>query len=357
MGRRRTARRSGRRRTGRVGGGLAALLVGLLASTGCAAFDTDEDVRRARELADELYPGELDVVDARTLFPETTGSEVTLSVADDPDAAVRFRVDAGKDRCDGGPDCAAALREAVDRALREAGHLRAMRTAFDGCGYPVLATDESLTTPWIEARVTDGTLDDVLTRVGACVQRWVTARTERNGQEVPGWVTVDFAAPGAVEDLPAPKSGLPTVLRLTHGPRLAALSDEAYYVAAYPVGGDAGRTVDAASARLRIVSPFEERQAFSRRIDASVLPALRETYPDAVTAGGAGMGVWRLEQGTLRRMRGYVLFCERPPAHGKQCLGDLAALVTSDPQGRDAEVVRVLTDLRDEHGVLRLPPR
>ncbi|GHB02111.1 hypothetical protein GCM10010330_65480 [Streptomyces tendae] len=29
----------------------------------------------------------------------------------------------------------------------------------------------------------------------------------------------------------------------------------------------------------------------------------------------------------------------------------------SNPQGRDAEVVRVLTDLRDEHGVLRLPPR
>ncbi|MFK4540911.1 hypothetical protein RKD29_000507 [Streptomyces tendae] len=356
MGRRLTARGSGRRRTGRVGGGLAALLVGLLVA-GCAAFDTDDDLRRARELADELYPGELDVVAARTLFPETTGSEVTLSVADDPDAAVRFRVDAAADRCDGGPDCAAALREAVDRARREAGHLRAMRTAFDGCGHPVLATDEKLTTPWIEARVTDGTLDEVLTRVGACAQRWVTARAQRDGQEVPGWVTVDFAAPGTAEGLPAPKSGLPTVLRLTHGPRLAALAGEAYYVAAYPVGDDAGRTVDAASARLRIVSPFEERQAFSRRIDASVLPALRETYPDAVTAGGAGTGVWRLEQGTLRRVRGYVLFCERPPAGGKQCLGDLAALVTSDPRGRDAEVVRVLTDIRDERGVLRLPPR
>ncbi|MZG16926.1 hypothetical protein GTY44_26175 [Streptomyces sp. SID5914] len=28
-----------------------------------------------------------------------------------------------------------------------------------------------------------------------------------------------------------------------------------------------------------------------------------------------------------------------------------------DPQGRGAEVVRVLTDIRDEHGVLRPPPR
>ncbi|MFA3875540.1 SCO7460 family lipoprotein [Streptomyces sp. MMCC 100] len=356
MGRRRTARGSGRRRTRRVGGSLVALLAGLLV-TGCAAFDTDDDVRRARELADELYPGELDVVDARILFPETTGSEVTLSIADDPYAAVRFRVDAAKDRCDGGPDCADALRKAVDRARREAGQLRAMREAFDGCGHPVLATDEKLTAPWIEARVTDETLDDVLTRVGACAQRWVTARAEQDPRVAKGWVTVNVAAPGTADGLPAAKSALPAVLRFTHGPRLAALAGRPYYVAAYPVGDDAGRTVDAASAGLRIVSPFEERQAFSRRIDASVLPALRATYPDAVTSGGAGTGVWRLEPGTVHRMRGYVLFCERPPADGKQCFGDLAALVTSDPKGRDAEVVRVLTDIRDEHGVLRLPPQ
>ncbi|MFF9100612.1 SCO7460 family lipoprotein [Streptomyces rubrogriseus] len=356
MGRRCTARGSGRWRAGRVGWGLAALLAGLLV-TGCAAFDTDDDVRRARELAEELYPGELDVVDARILFPETTGSEVTLSVEDDPDAAVRFRVDAGKDRCDGGPDCADALREAVHRARREARHLRAMREAFDGCGHPVLATDEKLTAPWIEARVSEGTLDEVLARAGACAQRWVTARAEQGPKEVPGWVTVNFAAPGTAEGLPAAQRTLPTVLRLTHGPRLAALADKAYYVAAYPVGEDAGHTVDTASARLRIVSPFEERQAFSRRIDASVRPALRATYPEAVTSGGAGMGVWRLEPGTVRRVRGYVLFCERPPADGERCLGDLAALVTSDPRGRDAEVVDVLTDIRDERGVLRLPPR
>ncbi|MDU0252132.1 hypothetical protein RVN83_02245 [Streptomyces sp. PU10] len=355
MGRRHTARGSGRRRPGRVGAGLVALLVGALVG-GCAVFDTDDDVRRARELADDLYPGELDVVDARTLVPETTGSEVTLSVADDPDAAVRFRVDAAKDRCDGGPDCADALRAAVDRARREAGRLRAMRHAFDGCGHPVLATDEKLTAPWIEARLTDETLNDVLTRLGACAQRWVTARADQDPRAAQGWVTVNVAAPGTADDLPAAKSTLPTVLRFTHGPRRAALAGRPYYVAAYPVGDDPGRTVDVASVRLRIVSPFEERQAFSRRIDASVLPQLRATYPDAVTSGGAGMGVWRLEPGTVHRVRGHVLFCARPPADGKRCLGDLAALVTSDPAGRDAQVVRVLTDIRDEHGVLRLPP-
>ncbi|MFD8453311.1 SCO7460 family lipoprotein [Streptomyces coelicoflavus] len=356
MGSRGAVRGSGRWRAGRVGVGLTALLVGLL-GTGCAAFDTEDDVRRARELAEESYPGELEVVDARILFPESTGSEVTLAIADDPDAAVRFRIDAAKDRCDGGPNCADALREAVDRARREAGQLRAMRDAFDGCGHPLLGTDEKLTAPWIEARVTDRTVDDVLARVGACVQRWVTARAERDPGAAPEWVTVNLAAPGAADGLPEAKSTLPTVVRFTHGPRLAALAHDPYYVAAYLVGRDEDRTVDAAAAGLRIVSPFEERQAFSRRIDASVLPALRETYPDAVTAGGAGMGVWRLEQGTVRRMRGYVLFCERPPADGKQCFGDLAALVSSDPAGRDAEVVRILTDIRDEHGVLRLPPR
>ncbi|MFB7652820.1 MULTISPECIES: SCO7460 family lipoprotein [unclassified Streptomyces] len=361
MGRGRRSRRRGSGRWGsgrwarRLGGGLAAVLAGVVLS-GCAAFDTEDDERWARELAEELYPGELEVVGARILFPQSAGSEVTLSLADDPDAAVRFRVDASKDHCDGGANCAEALGRAIERARLEAGRLRAMRDAFDGCGRPVVATDVTLSAPWIEARVTDGTVDEVLTGVGACVQRWVTARAAGEPSARIASVSVNFAAPGTAGDLPAAKSALPTVPRFTHGPRLAALASDAYYVATYEVGSDAARTVDVASARLRIVSPLEERQEFSRRIDAAVLPLLRARYPDAVTTGISGLGVWRLEPGTIERTRGYVLFCARPPAGTERCLGDLAAVVTADPKGGDAALVTVRTDIRDERGVLRLPP-
>ncbi|MFG2682205.1 hypothetical protein [Streptomyces sp. NPDC048392] len=88
----------------------------------------------------------------------------------------------------------------------------------------------------------------------------------------------NLVAPGAAEDLPATRTALPTALRLTHGPRLAAWCTGPHYVAAYPVGNDARHTVEVGSARLRTVSPLQEKEGLSRRIDASVLPAPRATY-------------------------------------------------------------------------------
>ncbi|MBQ0827063.1 SCO7460 family lipoprotein [Streptomyces tagetis] len=336
-------------------GGWGVLLVGALVA-GCGVFGTGDDERRAREVAEEVLPGKLTVIGARTLVPETTGSEITFSLADDPDAAVVLRVDADKDRCDGGGTCAEALRKAVERGRSQGEHLRLMREAFEECGHPVLAVDQGLSTPWVEAEPTNGNLDEVLAEIGACVERWTTARAARPDAESPRWVSVAFAAPGTAARLPSAEEDRPTLLRLTHRPRLAALAGVPYHVAAYPVAPGAGGGAEAGTPTLRLVAPFEQREAFSRQIDASVLPELRRTHPDAVTTGGAGMGVWRLEPGRIDRMRGHVLFCARPPADGKRCLGDLAAVVTSDTEGRHASVLDVLTDIRDERGVLRLPP-
>ncbi|MYU26469.1 hypothetical protein GTY84_32910 [Streptomyces sp. SID8352] len=338
----------------RSGGGMAAALVVLLLA-GCGVFDTEDDERRARELADAFHPGRLTVIGARSLVPEATGSEVTFAVTDDPDAAVTLRLDASEERCEGGATCEEALANALERGLDRAAELRLVRDAFEGCGHRVLAVDRQRAAPWIAVRITQQGLDGVLEELGACAQRWVTARAERGRLGDSRWVSVSVTTPARAGKLPAAGSDRPTALRLTHGPRLAALSAQPYYVVDFPVGDDAEHTVDAARPQMRIVEPFERREEFSQRIDASVLPLLRGTYPEAVATGGSGLGVWRLEPGRIDRVRGYVLFCARPPEGGGRCLGDLAALVTADPEGGSAEVVRVLTDIRDERGVLDLP--
>jgi hypothetical protein len=345
----------GRRGRRRLAAGLVAALLAMPA-TGCAAFSTGDDEQRARELAEELFPGELTVIGARILFPESTGSEITFSVVGNPDAVVRLRIDAAKNRCEGRTGCAAALRKAVGQARRDAARMRTMLDAFENCGYRVLATDEKWREPWVEAQPTNADVGDVVAGIGACVQRWVTAGARRQATPLPRWVSVQLAAPQTVRGLPAAKHTQPTSLRLSDRRRLAALEKRPYYVISYPFAQDDAHRVDTASAQMRIVSPLEVRQAFSRRVEAGVLPQLRATYPHAVTTGGAGLGVWMLQPGTVDRVRGRVLFCRRPPADGKRCMGDAAAVVIADADGDSASVTGVLTDIRDEHGVVRLPP-
>lgn len=328
---------------------------------GCGSLGTGDDRRRAEELAEDLFPGTLKVIDARNLFPEAEGSEITFAFTDDPDAAARLRIDADRDRCDRGATCADALRGAVGRARADADRIRTMRKAFEDCGFPVLAVDERRATPWVEAEVGAETVEDVLASVQACARHWVRVRAARNdvgaGSARPlTSVSVSLAAPATAARLPSAEADLPTALRLAHGPRLAALSKKPYYEATYRVTGADGGDVDLTSPSLRRVLPFEERQAFGREASASALPVLRRTYPRAVPVEAVGLGVWRLEPGRIDRSRGYVLFCERPPADGRTCLGDHAAVVLADARGHAVSVLRVLDDIRDDGGVLRLPP-
>lgn len=342
------------RRLRRTGAGLAAALM-VMSATACAAFSTGDDEQRARELADAVFPGELAVIGSRILFPESTGSQITFAVTDDPDAVVRFRIDAAKNRCSGHKDCADVLRKAVERARKDAARLRTMREAFEACGHPVLASDERWSEPWVEAQPTDADVGEVVAGIGSCVQRWATATARQHETPLRRWVSVRFAAPDTARRLPTPKHDRPTALRLSDRRRLAALAKKPYYVVSYPLAQDGGPQVDVSSARMRIVSPLQVRQAFSRRVEAAVLPKLRAIYPDAVTTGGAGLGVWTLLPGSVDRVRGHVLFCRRPPADRGRCLGDAAAAVTADADGGSATVTGILTDIRDEHGVLRLP--
>jgi len=151
---------------------LAGSLVALLGA--CGVVTTEEDRRAAEELAGKHFPGQIEAIGARTLFPGTGGSEVTFAVADDRDAVVRLRIDADKGTCDR-KECAGALTEAVARGRSDAAAFRTRRDAFDACGYEVIALGPTGTPPYVVAELTNDTVEKVLADIGGCVQRWVTS--------------------------------------------------------------------------------------------------------------------------------------------------------------------------------------
>ncbi|MGW2659143.1 SCO7460 family lipoprotein, partial [Streptomyces sp. NPDC001478] len=159
-----------RGRHGTRAGMAGALLcsVALLLS-GCGVLDTKDDRRYAEKLADEHYPGMLRVIGARTLFPQSEGSEISFAVADDPDAVVRLRVDAGKGTCNSHP-CLGVLDEAVTRGRAEARRLRLMIRTFAACGYEVIAYEPASGAPWIVGSLTNDTVKATLADIGACVR-------------------------------------------------------------------------------------------------------------------------------------------------------------------------------------------
>lgn len=65
-------------------------------------------------------------------------------------------------------------------------------------------------------------------------------------------------------------------------------------------------------------------------------------------------GVWRLEPGTVDRLKGYVLFCEGP-VDPRGCLGDHAVAVTADLQGNPVGEFQMIRNVREGRGPLRLP--
>ncbi|WP_326614027.1 hypothetical protein OG949_37920 [Streptomyces scopuliridis] len=337
---------------GRIRGGLTGALVCSLALlvAGCGvvtgAVTTKSDRKRAAELAEGQYPGILEVLSARTLFPQTSGSEVTFSVADDPDAAVLLRIDAAAGTCDRGP-CDRALDEAVERGRSRAGELRRMRAAFTDCGYELVGANPALATPWVVAAPTNATVTRVLAEIGACVRTWPQARDENGAPRRS--VTVNIVAPDLARARPTGKKNRPTVLRMTDPGLLGALAKRPHYSVSYTVRDG---VVDPESGRAYLSFPWEDRKAFETTVRDAVIDWLRTTRPRA----GDGMvsGLWWLEPGTVDRLQGYVLFCDEP-GEGGRCSGDHAVVLTVDPKGNPVGDIRVIRDVRDDHGRVRLP--
>ncbi|WP_328584532.1 SCO7460 family lipoprotein [Streptomyces sp. NBC_00370] len=331
----------------RVGARLGALTLALLVG-GCGVLGTGGDRRHAAELADRRYPGVLDVVAVRTLFPQAAGSEVSFAVADDPDAVVRLRIDAHAGSCEG-KDCAGALDRAVEEGRAQAVALRRITSSFAACGYPALAVDPGLGRVWVAASPTGSTVTRVLAEAGACVRAWAPGRDENGGATAVTSVSVHLVSPAVAARLPAGHPSWPTMMRLTDGKLLTALSKRPYYTATYPVRDG---EVDPDSGTAVITRPYTYEKAFGDTVQREVGDRLRRTYPRAEVS--TYHGIWQLEPGTVDRLRGYVLFCDGPRADGRLCMGDHAVAVTADPEGHPVGGFRVIRDIGS--GPLRLPP-
>lgn len=331
-------------------GTLAGSLVVLLGA--CGVVDTEDDRRAAEELAGKHFPGQLKAIGARTLFPGSGGSEVTFAVTDDRDAAVRLRIDTDKvdqGLCDR-KDCGRELAEAVKRGRQRAEEFRTLKGAFDACGYEVIALGPTGTQPYVVAELTNATVTKVLRELGECVQHWVTASGADSALAKAQGSHVNVVSPSVADRRDRGKESWPTMMRLTRSGLLASLTKQAYVSASYEI--EAGRVGTTGSAR--VVRPFRERQRFGDTVQSAVKEQLRARYPRVVMS--TYQWIWRLEPGRVDRQTGYVLFCPEPDARGRCVNSDDAALVTTDELGEPVGKIRLVHDVREGTGALRLPP-
>ncbi|MGW1202209.1 SCO7460 family lipoprotein [Streptomyces cyaneofuscatus] len=326
---------------------LAGSLVALVGA--CGVVTTKEDRRAAEELADKHFPGQIRAIGARTLFPGTGGSEVTFAVADDRDAVVRLSIDADKGTC-GSKECAGVLTEAVARGRADAAAYRTLRDAFDSCGYEVIALGPTGTPPYVVAEPTNATVQRVLADIGGCVQRWVTASGADTPLAKAKASYVNVVSPAVAGKRNRGKDSWPTLLRLTRSNLVASLTKHTYYSASYDIVDGRVDTVGSA----RVVRPFKESQAFGKTVQDAVREELRATYPNVVMSDY--QWVWRLEPGRIDRQTGYLLFCPEPGERGRCVNSDDAVLVTADERGNPVGKIRIVHDVREGAGALRLPP-
>jgi hypothetical protein len=141
----------------------------------------------------------LPVLARRSLFPQTSGFELTLAVPADPDTVAVLRVEATTDP-------AAALDEAVRLALVHGDELRALRAALTAPGTRLVGLYPDRQTPWVAAGLTRDTVASLAERLA----RWTARRP----------VSVRVVPPGAVPD---PDPALPALFALTGRDRAIAL--------------------------------------------------------------------------------------------------------------------------------------
>ncbi len=316
------------------------LIIGVLGA-GLRATVTRKHVRAARKAADAAFPGLLRVLGSRTLFPASTGSEVTFALADDPDAVVRLRIESGAE------DLGPALRAAVARGRRLAGELRCLLAAFADGGHPVVAVDANQHRPWVAVDLTNDTVTARITQLGHCAREW-TARHTRltSATELASAVQVVIVSSPVVAALPDPGPELPTSARLCDPARLRALRAAPAFLARYPIG-------DLTPSHLYPSRSDDGRREFEARVRAQAVEWLRANAPGAVVTRPASL--WSLVPGRVDRSTGHVLFAD-PPPRGTRPQDNHALAVTVDHDGTFTAPPVMHRDVRDAHGAVRLPP-
>lgn len=330
----------GDRRSFDLGASAPALILRGIA-TGLRVTSTRAHRRRVEEVVAARYPDRLRIIEARSLFPQSTGSRVTFAVTDDADAVVRLRVEESTG------DLGAALDAAVADALAGSAELRCLLDVFAAHGFPVVALESDRLRPVVVAALADDTAEDTLGALGAAARAWTRAHARlAHPTELGGTVLVAIRS-----DEPPARRGdadLPTPLRLT---RAATARATTRHVAGYPV---VDGVADGTPSTLFVRRDHQARAVFEERVVAQATAWLRTARPGAVATGCHGL--WSLLPGRVAESTGHVLVTDRrAPRRGRQ-RPDHALAVTVDLDGTFTAPPTLLSGVRDHRGAVTLPP-
>ncbi len=270
-------------------------------ATGLGLTTTRAHRRQVDQVAEARFPGRLRILDARSLFPRSTGSRFTFAVADDEHAVVRLLVEESTG------DLGAALDAAVADALAAAAELRCLLTAFAGRGFPVVALEPGRLVPGVVARLTDDTAAATLAAIGAAAREWTsehTCQAHPTDLGAAAQVTILSSEPGRGD------GRLPVPLRLA---RAAAAVDAPRHVASYPVVDGVAGT---APSTLYVRRNHAVRAAFEERVLAQSAAWLRTARPGAAATRCSGL--WPLLPGRVAEATGHVLVTRPPRAPGQE---------------------------------------
>lgn len=306
---------------------------------------------RAQRLADDIYPGQLYVIDAELQpgtigFPETW---VTYGFVDDSDAAARV-VGLSEDR----------LRPAVERARQEAAELGALRSAFGAQQLELVTVGRLDTTSGsfqgaitLAAEITSPTIAALDDGLDAALGRWVELRGSPDfpGLTQPvGSLSIGFVDPDDVAALPElADDRLPGLLQLSYPERQWAV-DQVRSHSLFTLD-PAGRPYPAAAALTPVLSEAE-----SSRLDATVRPlAAASLQTRRLDLHLARSLTWsRLEPASVTALRTYALAC--PEADGcNPARATHAVAVTVDLTTWTTSDLRLLTPTRTASGGWQQP--
>ena len=219
---------------------------------------------------------------------QAAGSEEFAGLSDDADAVVHLRVE-------GGATAQGSLRQAVARALGDAGAWRTLKSAFAEGGYEIHALERLVARRLVSVEVTNETVAEVTGAISACLGRWQPGE--------PG-ADVFVAQPVVLPVLPRAKAGLPEPPGLTSTPCMAASSSVAGRIcgSSRDPAPDPAITLDTplSAAAVAHAGGVGERDA----VAAGALPgtARRRGHPGA-GRGPAAAGTGRPDRGTRARPR------------------------------------------------------
>jgi|GEM_PF-4009355 len=326
------------------------LLIGTAATVllaGCAS----DAAGGAQQLADEEFPGQLRVLEART---ELGGGPIprfvtraTYAVNDDPDALVEVA-----------ELSAAGLRRAVELGRWAAADLRRLENALAAERILLVARSAPRNTVrggtvLVEVTLTEQTRADVVARLDRALTSWHRESLATSELDLLGIGILDE---GASVGAPVADADLPRMATLALPARWDRLQHRRHLTASVSATKAGGAGADALTVRSSLLPVLDEARsaALDEAVRAGVDAWLRSTNRDGV-ASGAVLAWSHLLAVDLHTVRTYAHVCpETTPACG---LGSALGLVgcTVDLAAMRVTEVTAISPRRNNSGGLVLP--